>query len=184
MQLLNKRRMLMLPSSRIAKAQDATEHSSSRFDFSSTGLNTVISTVGGILKHSTQAASLNSSCATLKNKTSSVKFSTITISSHLIMLGNNPSSHGPPLMLSWKAMHTKTLTLEDYEDSRPVRRTRDQLLIPRAVREDWLILLGYSRADLKEAVQQAFKIKKSRAKNGVQHQSFIALLRWSGRAKS
>jgi hypothetical protein len=140
------------------------------------------SSLRGILKHSTQAASLESSYTNAsKTKSASIQFSTIAISSHLIILGHNPStSQGPPVSLSWKAIHTQTLALEDYEDNKPAKRTRDQLLLPRAVREDWLIALGYSRQDLKLAEKQVAKIQKSRSKSAVQRPSLLESLQSLG----
>jgi hypothetical protein len=137
---------------------------------------------GGILKHSSQAASFESSYTASKKTSTVVQFSTITIKSYLIVLGDNPSAmRGAPISLGWKAVHSENLSLEDFEDHKPPRRSKHQMIIPRAIREDWLRDLGYTRAELKEAVDQATKIQKSRTKNAVQRTGLLGALRGLGR---
>jgi hypothetical protein len=65
-----------------------------------------------------------------------VSFSTIEIHEHAMIMGNNPwTSHGCPLEIDWEEVGNYSLNLEDYEESRPPRRIRDELAMPGDLRE-------------------------------------------------
>jgi len=67
----------------------------------------------------------------------SVSFSTIEFHEHAMILGCSPStSEGPPLEIDWNKLNTSTFSLEDYEELRPPRRIRNQLIMPGFVREE------------------------------------------------
>jgi hypothetical protein len=92
-----------------------------------------------------------------------VAWSTIEINSHEIMLGDHPSvSSGPPITIEWDAFRSVKLTVAQYEECNPVHRSRGALLIPKAVREDWLRNQGYSRRELEMAIRSIHENKKGR----------------------
>ena len=65
-----------------------------------------------------------------------VSFSTIEIHEHAMIMGNNPwTSHGCPLEIDWEEVGNYSLNLEEYEESRPPRRIRDELAMPGDLRE-------------------------------------------------
>jgi hypothetical protein len=120
---------------------------------------------GGRLKLSTQKESLGS----YYGKTlhcHSVQWGDIEIRSHEISLGDNPSCHaGPPLTTKWEAFDTISLKIDDYETTRPFRRSKHQLVMPGSVREDILREAGYARGEIRDAVLEVDRIHTSRSKN-------------------
>jgi hypothetical protein len=67
----------------------------------------------------------------------SVTFSTIEFHEHAMILGCSPATtSGPPLEIDWEKMSTASFSLDDYEELRPPRRVRQQLLMPVFLREE------------------------------------------------
>ena len=94
----------------------------------------------------------------------SVSFDTIEVREHAIILGDNPSvSSGPPLTIAWESHATFHSSVEDYEASRPPRRTKNCMLVPRMVREEWLRNAGYARSEFADVARVVQRIKKERA---------------------
>lgn len=127
----------------------------------------------GCMKLRTQAESIcrtfTSSDPCINDSSSlrpSVTFSAVEFHTHNLILGDNPSvSVGPPLGMSWKAVESKILDLEEYETSRPPRRDRRDLIVPRSTRVTWLRAEGYARSELAEAENEIIVIKKHRRTN-------------------
>jgi hypothetical protein len=128
----------------------------------------------GCMKLRTQAESIcrtfTSSSPCINESSSSlqpsVTFSAVEFHTHELILGDNPSvSVGPPLAMSWKAVESKILDLEEYETSRPPRRERRDLIVPRSMRETWLRAEGYARSELTEVENEIKVIKKHRRTN-------------------
>jgi hypothetical protein len=119
----------------------------------------------GILKYNSQAASLE--CPYQASSDNALSWSTVEIHSHAIQLGDNPSvSHGPPVTITWKAFDSQTVLLEDYETHKPdQQRTRQQMAMPRMCRENILREEGCSRGEMKKAMEEVSKVRKSRARN-------------------
>ena len=68
---------------------------------------------------------------------SHVAFSTIEFHEHAMILGCSPSTTcGPPLEIDWEKMSTTMFSLDDYEELRPPRRVKQQLIMPEFVREE------------------------------------------------
>lgn len=82
----------------------------------------------GNLKRSSQSSSRSSR---------SVRWDSITIQMHQRELGDNPScsASGPPLTLGWKPFQTRTLDLDSYEERRPERRQKEEMIAPPEQRE-------------------------------------------------
>ena len=92
-----------------------------------------------------------------------VAWSTVEINSHEVMLGDHPSvSSGPPITIKWDAFESVKLTVAEYEECNPSHRSSGALLIPKAVREDWLRNQGYSRRELETAIRAINENKKGK----------------------
>jgi hypothetical protein len=89
----------------------------------------------GCLKIKTQTESLKKTVSSSTDDRS-VFFSTLEIRTYPLRLGDNPSiSSGPPLTISWDSEGDPLVVeLEDYEESRPTRRSRKDLIVPKLVR--------------------------------------------------
>jgi hypothetical protein len=119
-----------------------------------------------ILKHPTQDLSLaatkkhNGEATTPKQ----VHFGSLTISSHEIILGDNPAvSMGLPLTIDWTAFEEVTVaSVMDYEEQRtgPCRKY-GELLIPAALRESY-IKAHSTRSEMAETYRVIGRIRKSR----------------------
>jgi hypothetical protein len=97
-------------------------------------------------------------------KKKAVTFGSLTIHEHPVILGDNPSvSSGSPLTISWESQASLRSSVDEYEASRPARRTKDTMLVPRSMREDWLRSAGYARSDFTEMNMKILKSKKERA---------------------
>jgi hypothetical protein len=100
-----------------------------------------------------------------------VSFGDVQISVFAYTLGDNPCvSSGPPVTMEFKAFETHCLLLDDYEKDKPEAREKDAMMMPRFYREELLRKQGFSRGELREAVEEAQKIQKKRK------------LTWSARA--
>lgn len=94
----------------------------------------------------------------------SVKFSDIEIREYETALGDNPSVRaGPPIGLGWEYAPAGILKVEDYEQQRGPRRSRQEILIPRFVREEKLRDFGVSREEISLCVQSVEKAKRNRS---------------------
>lgn len=100
---------------------------------------------------------------------SRVKFGQLEIRTYESILGDNPScSRGPPLAIGWNydADSIKTMPVDVFENH-PSRRDRPQiyeseLIIDRAEREQTLLDLGYTKAEIAAATRQTLKDKRKR----------------------
>ena len=82
----------------------------------------------GNLKRSSRSSSRSSR---------SVQWDSITIHMHHRELGDNPScaASGPPVTLGWKPFQSRTLDLDSYEERRPERRQKEEMIAPPEQRE-------------------------------------------------
>jgi hypothetical protein len=118
------------------------------------------------MKVKTQKESLASTKKASRTTRENVRFSTLEIFDHPIILGDNPStSCGPPLMIDWECIGSFQLSVDEYEASRGPRRVKQTLVVPRYVREEWLREAGYARSELEAAVQSVLKARHSREAN-------------------
>jgi len=107
-------------------------------------------------------------------KSCSVSFSDVEISTHYMILGDNPAAmSGAPLTISWESMETCQISLEEYERTKPIPRGRHEMVVPRNVREAWLFQAGYARIDLVRAVREAQRIRRQREKSMRKQQSYF-----------
>jgi hypothetical protein len=99
----------------------------------------------------------------------SVRWSTIEVHSHDIVLGDNPccSVEGPPLSIGWNSISTIEMSIDDYESERMPERRSDpvDLIVPAAVRRRRLLERGYSESQIKDRLSELTAIQKSRRKS-------------------
>jgi hypothetical protein len=114
------------------------------------------------------AADGGGSTGTKKKK--QVSFSTIQFYHHLVILGDNPGGmSGPPLSISWDALDTTILCVDDYETLRVKGpRPSQQLALPSANREKILRELGYSRREIRDATALALQGRLRRQRTNQQ----------------
>eukprot|EP00984_Skeletonema_dohrnii_P036734 scaffold38049_cov161-Skeletonema_dohrnii-CCMP3373.AAC.1 len=96
-----------------------------------------------------------------------VCFSNLEIRSYDITLGDAPTMRGPPISLGWKydPKETETYEVDAYEQHRNPRRTKIELVMPPAYREDLMQDAGFSRFEMKQVMEEAQKVAKQRKKN-------------------
>jgi hypothetical protein len=149
---------------------DTSSHTSSLSDYLEDGDP---SSPKSILKVRTQALSLAREYATRNiaddsiPQNQSVGFGSITISSHDIILGDNPAvSKGLPITIAWKPWDQITLeSVLEYEEQRiDAPRRSGELVLPASMRETMLSSTA-SRSERTEMAQQIAKIQSSRRKN-------------------
>mmetsp|Transcript_22221 Transcript_22221/g.33358 ORF Transcript_22221/g.33358 Transcript_22221/m.33358 type:complete len:185 (-) Transcript_22221:290-844(-) len=94
-----------------------------------------------------------------------VSFGTVDIREHNVRLGNNPScSSGPPIALEWEARRSIVLSVDEFE-VRANRRTREELVMPRHVREDILRRRGYSRKEIFYVTCENVRLRREHLKS-------------------
>jgi hypothetical protein len=100
----------------------------------------------------------------------SVSFGSVSIHSHQVILGDNPSvSGGPPLTLDWKAFESTTVDLEAYESyfdeddgNKRRRRTYAELRIPQGRREKIIRESeGYRKANVRQVLREIDFIRRN-----------------------
>ena len=78
-----------------------------------------------------------------------VQFSTVTIRSYPIVIGDNPSSlAGPPLSIAWHHESEYTIGVHDYEEQRPERRKGREMIIPLSMRMHKLKAAGFAQSEI------------------------------------
>jgi hypothetical protein len=121
---------------------------------------------GGCLRIPTQAMSLLESCGIPHiglDEARTVSFGAIEVLIFDLQLGDNPSvSVGPPLAMGNELHARLELTVESYESSRPPRRHKRELVVPKFIREEWLRDDGVSRGECKAREYEVLAIKKMR----------------------
>uniref|UniRef100_A0A6U2PXV6 Uncharacterized protein n=1 Tax=Leptocylindrus danicus TaxID=163516 RepID=A0A6U2PXV6_9STRA len=98
-----------------------------------------------------------------------VSFSSIEIREFNVVLGDNPCAYGPSLSLGWNCHRNFTMEVDNYEESKPVRRSQKQMQLPRYVRERILMDFGFSRREMNEAIEESTVIKKQRQQTVDRH---------------
>jgi hypothetical protein len=100
------------------------------------------------------------------SRKSHVQFDSISVHFHTITLGDNPSvSEGPPIGIGWDAQASCTLSISEYEETKPIPRERQEMLIPSCVRESMLMDVGFVESDLIAVTKCVQQIQLSRRKS-------------------
>ena len=135
----------------------------------------------------THQESLNSSTHSV-GSTKSVRYDTVEFREYPIILCDNPStSSGPPIGLGWAydpkdTIRTEINAYEAYRDgdgettTQSIKRNKNELRIPPDIREDFLLQLGYSRSEIRSAVELSMKDKK-RIQATVKHDQRVEPIR-------
>mmetsp|Transcript_10889 Transcript_10889/g.18416 ORF Transcript_10889/g.18416 Transcript_10889/m.18416 type:complete len:238 (-) Transcript_10889:156-869(-) len=92
-----------------------------------------------------------------------IRFEKVEVRDYPLILGDNPSvTDGPPLSIDWDHAGEYAVSVEEYENTRPPRRHKKNMVVPKSVRQDWLRDEGYSRGEMNEAEKLVLKAKKER----------------------
>jgi hypothetical protein len=90
-----------------------------------------------------------------------VSFGKIEIREYSRILGINPATtHGPPLTIDWKYSRAATYSLDDYEETRPPRRAKSQMMLPGSLRES--IILEQTDATKRQISSVISEVKAAR----------------------
>jgi hypothetical protein len=94
----------------------------------------------------------------------SIKFDKIVIREYSRTIGDNPScSCGPPVSISWEYNAVGAVDLDEFESTRPPRRSHFEMVLPRKVRQDMLKRdWDVTQRQIAEAVRNNVKTKNQR----------------------
>jgi hypothetical protein len=96
-------------------------------------------------------------------KNLSVIFDTVQIREYPIILGDNPAvSKGPALTIDWQHVETDVMKFEEYESTRPERRSNAEMAIPFDIRMEMLKNSGYSSKEILEMAKKSEEARKAR----------------------
>ena len=96
----------------------------------------------------------------------SVRFDAVQIHEHASILGCNPGGKsGPPLSISWKALNTQSLSLEEYEETRGPRQKAADMRLSEAEREQLLAKVGFDAMEIQLAAEIAQAVRDAREKS-------------------
>mmetsp|Transcript_25246 Transcript_25246/g.39084 ORF Transcript_25246/g.39084 Transcript_25246/m.39084 type:complete len:229 (+) Transcript_25246:3-689(+) len=114
-----------------------------------------------------RSSSVGTSCtddsSALTNLDNAVSFDRLQIRTYCRAVGDNPCvRNGAPVSLGWKYNIGPSMSVDEYEQTRPLRRQGPQMVMPRLERERVLLDHGFSRADLRDAVRSVTATKKKR----------------------
>ena len=116
-----------------------------------------------LLQSSSLSTSPNAGPESLRKN---VSFHTIDIAEHGYELGDNPScTGGAPIQLGWEPIDKIQLEIDEYEEGKGRRRSKEELKLPALIRDHLARSAGASREDVKKATKEAQKVSKSRVKS-------------------
>lgn len=128
-------------------------------------ITSISSSINNVSNHSIE--SNNSNDGKMKRN---VSFSNLEIRSYNVTLGDAPTSNGPPVCLSWEydPNATEEHAIDHYEHYRnkdAPRRNKQEMLMPPAHRQYLLMKeMGFSRGQIKGAIEEAKRCAKQRKK--------------------
>lgn len=100
-----------------------------------------------------------------KERLGNVKFTTVQIHEHILMLGDNPAvSRGVPLTLAWERCSSRVYSVDEYEQRRQPKRRRNSLPLAYTPqqRETIAKLSGSSKKAIQFAGVRVKEIQQSR----------------------
>jgi hypothetical protein len=95
----------------------------------------------------------------------SVAFRNIEIAEYPVQVGDNPVAEGVPISIGWECDSKKVFDFEEYESFKMEPRRKYELLMPPHMRRDILKRQGFTANEMRLAVMDGKKIKKSRNKS-------------------
>jgi hypothetical protein len=151
------------PTDTIVRSVRAPEPSKSRETNGrvTTGVPAVVSLSSSSSEQSANVDNQNS----IDLRRPSVRFAQVSVREYSSVLTVNPAvSCGPSIGLGWDhAPDDEKYTVEDFEQSRvSARRDSNSLQLPRAVREEMVLSLGYSQRDIADSIRMTTKVKNQR----------------------
>jgi hypothetical protein len=107
-------------------------------------------------QHDTDASS---SCRLRK----SVSFHQVEIREYNRIVGDNPAvTAGPAVSMAWKHHSKASFSLDQFEESRPPRRSAGEFQMPANIRTSLLTKNGASQRDLQRSQSEILRIKRHR----------------------
>ena len=105
-----------------------------------------------------------------------LRFTELDIIEFPIALGDNPSVHGgPPISCDWEPQLRFPCSIDLFEQHRPPRRHRKELMVCPAIREKILLQAGVSSNDIAQACVDARKAKVDRYLSVEESNRFLRL---------
>ena len=94
----------------------------------------------------------------------SVRFGTLETRVYSIALSDHPScSFGPPISLGWEYQEKGAILVEQFEEQRSPRRNMEQMALSCRARKYLLVRrAGYSKRELKAAMNEVERVKRER----------------------
>mmetsp|Transcript_16990 Transcript_16990/g.19444 ORF Transcript_16990/g.19444 Transcript_16990/m.19444 type:complete len:208 (+) Transcript_16990:155-778(+) len=90
-------------------------------------------------------------------------FTTIEIREYPIILGDNPSvSQGAPLTIGWEHWNVVKWDFDEYEETRPARRSYVEMSVPMEMRYNVLERSGYKSGEIMRKVKEIKALKLQR----------------------
>ena len=112
-------------------------------------------------RHPLQHADSTSSAVSDVSTSSSVSFCSVVVHEHpIIWGGNSTNSSGPHLTIGWERLSEESLTLDDYEAARPLRRAQNELYLNGFARQNRLRKLGYTDEMLSSGVEYVEELRR------------------------
>jgi len=93
-----------------------------------------------------------------------VSFGSITCREYPVTLGDHPDCGcGPPLTIEWDHVETKSMSVDEYEEEKPRRRSLDQMVLPESYRLSLVKkCAGLSDTEIKLVVDGVKRTQKQR----------------------
>jgi hypothetical protein len=93
-----------------------------------------------------------------------ITWDTIEIREYARTVGDNPScSSGPPIAIDWMYTDPLVLSIGEFEEYRPKRRTKFELMLGQAERQEMLLgEWGIPKRDVVNAIRNNTKVKNQR----------------------
>lgn len=86
----------------------------------------------------------------------SVSFSTLTVREYPRLLGDNVTTLGPPISMDWHYEDENVYDLVEYDEaSHEMRRTKSEMVLPSATRNDMLSACGFTKKEIQAAVKKS-----------------------------
>lgn len=114
----------------------------------------------------------------------SIRFDTVEIREHAVILGCNPAvTKGPPLTIGWETLSTSIQSVNEYERNRPLRRSPMFLKLSQTERRSLLKERGFTSEEFSMAESYVEEVKKSRAESASEKSDLQKLMEESKRRK-
>lgn len=93
-----------------------------------------------------------------------ISFKSVGIREYARTVGDNPScSSGPPVSISWEYRALEEISLDEYEQNRPPRRSHFEMVLPRKIRHNMLRQeWDVTQREIAESVRRNVKVKNQR----------------------